>query len=346
MNQPFFTIAIPTYNRVEDLKVSLKFLLRQSFKDFEIVISDNCSTDNTKQVVKSFKDQRIRYFRNDNNIQVMPNVQRVIDLVRGKYIFLHADDDFITDKTTLKKVKEIIDKQKVGYVRLNYLSLSPDKKYIFDFRASKYYRHDAALKPNAKALKIIDFLLKSDCSFITGIVFKNDLPKNKKTIDSQLYPWFPIIFYAAKEYGAYYINKPYVIAGWSQWRVAEDNFNPLYSLVDGRLTSEKYFEFVRKKLSNSEYKEFLKKQLFGIYVTRFPAIKLFTGRKNMLRLKSRLLSIAPSLKRMPYFWIYLAISLIIPRFLLILMKRFYLFSYIRLLGQDKLTQEARKIKVD
>ena len=320
--------------------------MQQNFSDFEIVISDNCSTDNTKRIIQSFRDKRIRYFKNNRNIEVMANVQRVIDQARGKYIFLHADDDFLIDKAVLRRVKEIIDDRKVGYLRLNYLSLSSDKKNVFDFRASKFYRHDVALKPSEKALKVIDFLLKSDCSFITGIVFKNDLPKNKKIINSQLYPWFPIIFQRAKEHGAYYINKPYVVAGWSQWRVTKDAFNPLYSLINGKLTSEEYFEFVKKELKDSEYKKFFKKQLFAIYVTHFPVIKLFTGTKNMLRLKSRLLYLVPSFRSMPYFWLSFVAALIMPRFVLTYLKRLYLFLYISRSKQDKFLVKNKVIIKD
>jgi glycosyltransferase involved in cell wall biosynthesis len=343
MNKPFFTIAIPTYNRSKDLKIALEFLLQQDFKNFEIVISDNCSTDDTNYIVSLFKDKRIRYFANSKNIQVIPNIQRVIDLARGRYIFLHADDDFIVDKTALKKAKKIIDKQKLGYLRLNYLSFSPNKKYVFDFRASKHYKKNVILKSNLKPLTIIDFLLKSDCSFITGIVFRNDLSKDTRIIDSQLYSWFPIIFYMTKRYGACYVNKPYIIAGWSTWRAADNNFNSLYSLVDGELTSEKYFNFVKNILSDKDYKEFLKQQLFGVYATRFPAIKLYTGARNLLELKDRLILLSPGFKRSLFFWLFFIAALIIPKFLLTYVKHLYLFLYIQLSKRKNAMRYVNKV---
>ena len=60
---PFFTVAIPTYNRAHYLPYTLSCLLQQTFKDFEVIISDNASTDNTPEIVRQFGDRRIQYVR-------------------------------------------------------------------------------------------------------------------------------------------------------------------------------------------------------------------------------------------------------------------------------------------
>ena len=63
------TIAIPTYNRADNyLKQALSSALVQTYRNIEIIVSDNCSTDNTESVVKNFKDSRIRYFKQKKNI--------------------------------------------------------------------------------------------------------------------------------------------------------------------------------------------------------------------------------------------------------------------------------------
>lgn len=327
--RPYFSIAIPTYNRAEDLKIAINSLLLQTLKDFEIVISDNASADDTKKVVKSFKDPRIKYFRNHKTIDIQPNVKRAIERSKGKYVFLHGDDDYIIEKSALNEIHKIISKTKVGYIRLNYLSLSSDKKHIFDFRASKGYHNDIRLKPNLNPLKIIEFLLKADPSFLTGIVFKNDLPSYVNIINSELYSWFPIIFYSAQKRGAYYVNTPFVVAGWSKWKVREDNFNPLYSLKKGKLTSEFFFNFVKSKIDEETYKKFLREQLKGIYVNRFTAIKLYTGNKNLLKLASRLVKLEPDFRNQFYFRTNLLIALLAPRILLNILRRLFLAVYIR-----------------
>lgn len=153
--------------------------------------------------------------------------------------------------------------------------------------------------------------------------------KNVTNIDSELYSWFPIIFYAAKRSGALYINEPMIIAKWSQWRVRENDFHPLFSLRDGKLTSEEYLNFVRKKISKREYEDLLKSTLIGVYVKNYPAIKLFTGTVNTLRLTKRLLVLAPEIKNIPNFWISFIFALIMPRKILSMVRKIYLDIYMK-----------------
>lgn len=333
-DKPFFSIAVPTYNRSDKLRLAIQYLLAQNFSNFEIVISDNCSTDKTRETVASFKSRKIKYFRNKTNIDVLPNVKKVIALCSGEYVFLHGDDDFLIDKNALSQIYKIIKKTKVGYVRCNYLSLSPDGKHIFDFRVSKTYTKDVRLKPMEQPVKVIDFLIKADCSFLTGIVFKNELPRGVSIIDSHLYSWFPIIFYCAEEFGAYYIDKFYIVSGWSEWRVNKRSFNSLYSIVSGKLTSEKYLNFVKGKLQKSQYDKFIKETLGAVYVSKFLAIKLLTGNRNMLGLASRIRFLEPSFKYRIIFWINLFLALAAPKVALIILRKLYLFMYIRRLSMD------------
>ena len=69
MINPLVTIGIPTYNRADGyLKEAIESVINQTYSNLEIIISDNCSSDDTGLVVKSFKDQRIHYYRHDENI--------------------------------------------------------------------------------------------------------------------------------------------------------------------------------------------------------------------------------------------------------------------------------------
>lgn len=327
VKRPFFSIALPTYNRADKLKKAISYLLSQNFEDFEIVVSDNNSTDNTKEIVDSFRSSKIKYFKNKKNIDVLPNVKKVINFSKGKYIFLHSDDDFLVDNSILSEIKKIIEAQNLGYIRLNYLNITPDARHVFDFRASKGFLKDEKLEENSKPLDVINFLINSDCSFITGIIFKNEIPKNVSVIDSQLYSWFPLLYYITKKYGGFYLDKHYILAEWSTWRMRKDNFHPLFSLKNGKLTSEEYFSFVKDKLSEKQFKDFLEKTLWGIYVKNFFAVKWATGSSSMVQLASRLIHLVPEFKYRFSFWIYFTIALIFPRILLSLIRKNYLKTY-------------------
>jgi glycosyltransferase involved in cell wall biosynthesis len=93
---PLVTIAIPTYNRADGyLKNAIDCALTQTYQNVEVVISDNCSSDNTQEVVKGFNDPRIRYFRQSINIGANNNFNFCLDRAQGDYFLLLHDDDSI-----------------------------------------------------------------------------------------------------------------------------------------------------------------------------------------------------------------------------------------------------------
>ena len=92
---PFFTVAIPTYNRAELLRQAITGLLNQTFRDFELLIADNCSEDHTPEVVKSFDDPRIRYVRHDENRGAVANFEYTFEQARTPYFVAHQDDDLL-----------------------------------------------------------------------------------------------------------------------------------------------------------------------------------------------------------------------------------------------------------
>ena len=92
---PVFSIILPTYNRAGFLNRSIKSVLSQTFSDFELIVIDDASTDNTKEIVEGFQDKRIRYIRNEINLERSTSRNKGIDLAKGEYIcFLDSDDAF------------------------------------------------------------------------------------------------------------------------------------------------------------------------------------------------------------------------------------------------------------
>ncbi|RYF88859.1 MAG: glycosyltransferase family 2 protein, partial [Chitinophagaceae bacterium] len=93
---PKVSVLVPTYNYAHYLPETLRSALEQTFTDFELVVVDNCSTDNTAELMATYKDDpRVIYHRNDANIGIVGNFNRCLELARGEYIkFLCADDKF------------------------------------------------------------------------------------------------------------------------------------------------------------------------------------------------------------------------------------------------------------
>jgi glycosyltransferase involved in cell wall biosynthesis len=93
---PFVSVAIPTYNRADSyLKEAVSSALDQTYKKIEIIVSDNCSTDNTESFIKSLPDPRIKYFKQGHNIGPINNYNFCLDRAKGDYFLLLHDDDLV-----------------------------------------------------------------------------------------------------------------------------------------------------------------------------------------------------------------------------------------------------------
>ena len=107
-DSPFFSVIIPTYNRQETICKSIESALAQRCGDFELIVVDDGSTDDTQKVVLNFKDNRIHYFKSDNGERGRArNIG--IKMSKGKYItFLDSDD--ILYENHISKAKEVCEK--------------------------------------------------------------------------------------------------------------------------------------------------------------------------------------------------------------------------------------------
>jgi len=98
MERPFFSIIIPTYNRRSFLAIAVDSVLRQTFPDFELIISDDGSSDETSAFCRSIKDERVRYLALPHKGVASARNQGLF-LAKGRYIcFLDSDDRFLSAK--------------------------------------------------------------------------------------------------------------------------------------------------------------------------------------------------------------------------------------------------------
>ncbi|MGY4286387.1 glycosyltransferase involved in cell wall biosynthesis [Bradyrhizobium sp. LM2.7] len=94
-SDPLVTIAIPTFNRAAMLKCCIAAALAQSYPHFEVVVSDNASTDETPEVLKACDDQRLRFIRQQTNIGLVTNWNACLAQAKGDYIVFVSDDDIV-----------------------------------------------------------------------------------------------------------------------------------------------------------------------------------------------------------------------------------------------------------
>ena len=109
---PRISIGMPVYNGERFLAQVLDSLLAQTYKDFELVICDNCSTDGTERICRSYaaKDSRISYHRNITNIGAARNSNLAFSLSRGEYFKWAADDD-ICGPEFVERCVDVLDRR-------------------------------------------------------------------------------------------------------------------------------------------------------------------------------------------------------------------------------------------
>lgn len=143
---PRISIGVPVYNGENFLGDALDSLLGQTFRDFEIVISDNASTDRTEQICAMYaaRDSRIRYVRNDRNLGPGPNYNRTFALATGEYFKWAAHDDTYAPQY-LEKCVEVLDRDPT-------VVLCHSKTAFIDSNGKEIGRYDGKL--NSDSLEV------------------------------------------------------------------------------------------------------------------------------------------------------------------------------------------------
>lgn len=91
------SVVIPAYNNEKYIDKCLNSIINQTYGNLEIIIINDCSTDNTEEIILKYKnkDERILYLKNDKNIGVGPTRNRGIEVSKGRYIYFLDSDDYI-----------------------------------------------------------------------------------------------------------------------------------------------------------------------------------------------------------------------------------------------------------
>ncbi|MCT4587342.1 MAG: glycosyltransferase family 2 protein [Carboxylicivirga sp.] len=92
---PLVSVAMVTYNSAQHLRVAIESVLSSTYSNIELIISDDCSTDDTWEIIKSYDDPRIRAYQNKTNLREYPNRNQCINLAKGDYLIFIDGDDYL-----------------------------------------------------------------------------------------------------------------------------------------------------------------------------------------------------------------------------------------------------------
>ena len=120
------SIIMPSYNTAKYIGESIESVQRQTYQNWELIIVDDCSTDNTDEVVKSYlSDERINYFKNEKNSGAAVSRNRALREAKGKWIaFLDSDDLWMPEK--LKKQISFMEKNGYHFSYTNYAEIDTE----------------------------------------------------------------------------------------------------------------------------------------------------------------------------------------------------------------------------
>lgn len=114
---PKVSVIMPSYNKEPYIAKSIESILNQTYRDFELIIIDDVSTDNSVEVIKRFSDERIVFMQNETNLGIAENRNVALNIAKGEYIALLDADDISTEFRLEKEVE--------------YLDIHPDIDVVF-----------------------------------------------------------------------------------------------------------------------------------------------------------------------------------------------------------------------
>tara|TARA_E500000331_G_scaffold82453_1_gene78228 strand:- start:192 stop:1115 length:924 start_codon:yes stop_codon:yes gene_type:complete len=201
MKKPFFSVVIPTFNHASFLEKALKSVFQQSFKNFEVLVIDNYSTDHTSKVVNSFRGIKYKKIHNKGVIAKSRNLG--IKLSKGKWIaFLDADDYWLKNK--LKIIYKLIRERK-------FFDLVCHSEWILNFNnhKKKLWCYGPYTKNFYKDLLIYGNRISTSASVVNSNFIKSRnifFDEKKNYVTSEDYSFFLNI---AQNNGVFsFLNKP------------------------------------------------------------------------------------------------------------------------------------------
>jgi len=185
LTDPKVSFIVPCYKLAHYLGDCVNSILSQTYGDFEIIIMDDCSPDNTPEAAAEFKDPRVIYIRNETNLGNIRNYNKGIELAWGRYIWLISADDCLRSQGVLQRYVDLLEKNpQVGYVFCPAITLRDDKEFEVEEWTAWPGDNDQIISGReivrrsayACAVSAPSGLVRRECYARKGL-FRTDLPR-------------------------------------------------------------------------------------------------------------------------------------------------------------------------
>lgn len=170
---PLVSVIMPAYNTEKYISEAIDSILNQTYKNFELFIIDDCSTDRTVEIIKTYNDARIRFIYNEKNYGLVYSLNKCINLAKGKYIARMDSDDVSLPERLSEQVE--------------FMELKPDVSIIgtaFRYSDTK----EVVQHPEGNDLIKIQLLNNTAFGHPTVMIRKNDLINTNLFYDHSFFP--------------------------------------------------------------------------------------------------------------------------------------------------------------
>ena len=131
ISHPLISVIMPAYNAEIFIKEAIQSILDQTYPHFELLICDDGSTDDTVKIIESFSDERICFYKNNQNIGNLETTNFLFHQCAGNYITIQDADDFSYPKRLEILLNQFLEDSSLGMVGSNYLAISFEGKEMF-----------------------------------------------------------------------------------------------------------------------------------------------------------------------------------------------------------------------
>jgi glycosyltransferase involved in cell wall biosynthesis len=173
---PKVSIGLPVYNAEKYLDEALKAILSQTYTDFELIISDNASTDRTAEICKRYaaSDSRIQYYRNETNLGVARNYNKTVELARGKYFRWATYDDLMAPQLLEKSIPVLDQEPEVILCYPKTINIDDDGNVLGNYEDNFKFRSQ---NPARRYRDLMRNLVDYDCNAEYGLMRREVLLK-------------------------------------------------------------------------------------------------------------------------------------------------------------------------
>ena len=335
MSKLKISICMPVYNGGAVIRDTIESILGQSFMDFDLIIADDNSTDDTPEIIKKIKDDRIKFYRYEENVGYPGNLERCMTKCSNEIIFLMGQDDILV-QGTLEKIHRIFkENENVGAITRPYYWFHKDIKKPVRAKEQFSDKRDSIISINSDLRSIVKVFQSLDQ--LSGLAYRRkyiDSEIHQDVFTAHIYPFASIL----KKHDVVYL-KDYVVAvriETSQTRLISSIYSksPMQSWVD--MFNTVFYEEKFDKIREYCIKNFVAKNFVGLIQIKNYGKMSWLFREIKLLVKYNRWNILD-----PEFWFFSLGTLVLPRFILTPLVDFYKENIL-----SKFLRNIKPIKVE